>query len=85
MALLPGGRRDDERRSITITLILDGHGLIEAQRAADEATGFDRLTVGHGRTVSHRLAFTGRGTAGDVVVIAGVLQHGLIVIEHDDT
>ena len=67
-----------------MTLVLNGHGFIEAQRAADEATGFDRLTVGHGRVVPHRLAFTGRRAAGNVIVIAGVLQHGLIVIEHDD-
>ena len=82
--LIISGGGDGGRGGVAVALILDGHGFIQAQRAADHATGFDRLTVGLGGAVSHGLTFAGRSAACDISIIIRGLEQWLTIVEPDD-
>ncbi|EFC56326.1 hypothetical protein ENTCAN_06628 [Enterobacter cancerogenus ATCC 35316] len=69
---------------IAHAFVLNGHCFIQTQGAADQRTGFNGLAVGGGGGISHALTGFGRRAVSDILVIMGVLQRHLTVVQTND-
>ena len=70
---------------MALTLVLESDGFVQAQRSADDATGFNRLAKRYHGGIAHLLALAISRSLGGLVVIACLLQHRLVEVQTHQT